>query len=334
MTNFRAYRIVETALGKYDRKIVEQNINNLPEGNVLIKVAYAGLNYKDALSSNGHKGITKEFPHTPGVDASGVVTQTNSILFQEGDQVLVTGYDLGMNTDGGFGEYIRVPAEWVVPLPATFDLRSAMILGTAGFTAALALYKMEMAGQTPEMGELVVTGATGGVGSMAISIFSKAGYDVIASSGKKSAYDYLKKLGAVRCEGRKFCNDEKKRPVARPKWAGGLDTVGGNTLTSLMASCGKNGSIAVCGLVGSPELNATVYPFLLNGINLIGVESAETPMEIRIKLWNKLSSIWKPEHLDEIATDISLDQLDKYIVKILVGKTQGRIIVKHGSLIE
>ena len=329
MTNFRAYQIVETSEGKFERKIVERNTNDLPEGEVLIKVAYAGLNYKDGLSSSGHKGITKEFPHTPGVDASGIVAESNSILFQEGDQVLVTGYDLGMNTDGGFGEYIRVPAGWVVPLPATFDLRSAMILGTAGFTAALALYKMEMAGQTPEMGELVVTGATGGVGSMAVSIFSKAGYDVIASSGKTDAYDYLKLLGAKSCESREYCNDEKKRPVARTKWAGGLDTVGGNTLTSLMAACGKNGSIAVCGLVGSPELNATVYPFLLNGINLIGVESAETQMETRIELWNKLSSIWKPEHLDKIVTDISLDELDEYILKILDGKTQGRAVVNH-----
>jgi len=329
MTNFRAYRIVETLEGKFERKIVERNTNDLPAGEVLIKVAYAGLNFKDGLSSSGHKGITKEFPHTPGVDASGIVAESNSILFQEGDQVLVTGYDLGMNTDGGFGEYIRVPVGWVVPLPATFDLRSAMILGTAGFTAALALYKMEMAGQTPEMGELIVTGATGGVGSMAVSIFSKAGYDVIASSGKTDAYDYLKLLGAKSCEGREYCNDEKKRPVARTKWAGGLDTVGGNTLTSLMAACGKNGSIAVCGLVGSPELNATVYPFLLNGINLIGVESAETKMETRIELWNKLSSIWKPEHLDKIVTDISLDELDEYILKILDGKTQGRAVVKH-----
>lgn len=330
MTNFKAYRIFETAEGNFERKIVERRTDDLPEGDVLIKVAYAGLNYKDGLSSSGHKGITKEFPHTPGVDASGFVEASSSIAFNEGDKVLVTGYDLGMNTDGGFGEYIRVPSAWVVPLPATFDLRSAMILGTAGFTAALALYKMEMAGQKPEMGELVVTGATGGVGSMAVSVFSKAGYDVIASSGKTASYDYLKMLGATRCEGRDYCNDGKKRPVARMKWAGGLDTVGGNTLTSLMAACGKNGSIAVCGLVGSPDFNATVYPFLLNGINLIGVESAETRMETRVELWNKLSSIWKPEHLDEIATDISLDQLDEYMLKILDGKTQGRVVVKHG----
>ncbi len=326
---FKAYRIFETENGDFERKIVERNTADLPDGEVLIQVKYAGLNFKDALSSSGHKGITRKFPHTPGVDASGIVVESNAPSFKEGDPVLVTGYDLGMNTDGGFGEYIRVPKGWVVPLPATFDLRSAMILGTAGFTAALALYKMEKAGQSPEMGPLVVTGATGGVGSMAVSIFSKAGYEVIASSGKTSSYEYLKKLGACRCEPREFCNDVEKRPVSRMKWAGGLDTVGGNTLATLMAACGKNGSIGVCGLVGSPKLETTVYPFLLNGVNLIGVESAETLMETRLELWNKLSSIWKPDQIDDIVTDITLDQLDDFIVKILDGNTQGRVVVEH-----
>lgn len=327
--NFKAYRIFEKEDGTFERKIVERHTDELPEGEVLIKVLYAGLNFKDGLSSSGHKGITKEFPHTPGVDASGVVAETSSSAFKAGDQVLVTGYDLGMNTDGGFGEYIRVPEAWVVQLPKEFDLRGAMILGTAGFTAALGLYKMEMAGQKPEMGSLVVTGATGGVGSMAISIFSKAGYSVIASSGKTEQYDYLKSLGATQCEGREFCNDEKKRPITRSKWAGGLDTVGGNTLATLMAGCGKNGSIAVCGLVASPKLETTVYPFLLNGVNLIGVESAETKMETRLELWRRLANEWKPTNLEEMAIDASLEELDGYIDKILRGKTRGRVVVKH-----
>ncbi|MBD80920.1 MAG: oxidoreductase [Crocinitomicaceae bacterium] len=326
---FRAYRIFEAADGKFERKIVERKTDDLPAGDVLIQVHYAGLNYKDGLSSSGHKGITKEFPHTPGLDASGVVVESNVPQFHTGDRVLVTGYDMGMNTDGGFGEYIRVPAGWVVPLPSAFNLRQAMIVGTAGFTASLALYKMEMAGQQPKMGELVVTGATGGVGSMAVAIFSKAGYDVVASTGKSEEYEYLKKLGAVRCEGREYCNDEKKRPISRSKWAGGLDTVGGNTLATLMAGCGKNGSIGVCGLVESPKLETTVYPFLLNGVNLIGVESAETPMETRLIIWDKLSTIWKPDNLEDMAIDTTLDQLDGYVVKILAGKTRGRVVVKH-----
>lgn len=329
MRKFKAYQITETPQGEFERNIVERSTEDLPQGEVLIQVHYAGLNYKDGLSSSGHKGITKEFPHTPGVDASGIVAHSTSPKFKEGQEVLVTGYDLGMNTDGGFGEYIRVPEGWVVPLPKGLTLHNSMILGTAGFTAALGLYKMEMAGQSPDKGELVVTGATGGVGSMAISVFSKAGYTVIASSGKTDEYDYLKSLGANRCEGREFCNDEKKRPITRMKWAGGLDTVGGNTLATLMAGCGKNGSIAVCGLVGSPKLEATVYPFLLNGVNLIGVESAETDMETRLMLWEKLATVWKPKKLEEIAIDITLNDLDGYIVKILKGGTRGRVVVKH-----
>lgn len=329
MKTFRAYRIFENSNGNFERKIVERSTNELPAGDVLIQVHYAGLNYKDGLSSSGHKGITKQFPHTPGLDASGIVVESKTSKFKKGDEVLVTGYDLGMNTDGGFGEYIRVPEGWVVPLPAAFSLHEAMVLGTAGFTAALALHKMEMAGQKPEMGEIVITGASGGVGSMAVSIFSKAGYDVVASSGKTAEYDYLKMLGAIRCEGREYCNDEKKRPIARSKWAGALDTVGANTLSTLMAACGKNGSIAVCGLVQSPKLESTVYPFLLNGINLIGVESAETKMDTRLVLWEKLSTSWKPGNLDKIAHDTDLEGLDEHVLKIIKGKTKGRVVVKH-----
>lgn len=326
---FQAYRIFEKEDGTFERKFVSQIIEDLPAGEVVIQVHFAAINYKDGLSASGHKGITKQYPHTPGIDASGIVAFSSSHKFREGDKVLVTGYDLGMNTDGGFGEFIRVPTDWVVPLPATFSLRQAMILGTGGFTSALALYKMELAGQTPEKGEIVITGATGGVGSMAVSIFSKAGYEVVASTGKVDQHDYLLSLGAKRCEGREYANDESKRPIIRTKWAGALDTVGGNTLRTLMAGCGKNGCIAVCGLVGSPKLEATVYPFLLNGINLIGVESAETEMSTRLHLWDKLSSIWKPEGIERMAKEIELKEIDTYIQKILEGNTRGRVVVRH-----
>jgi putative YhdH/YhfP family quinone oxidoreductase len=329
MTTFNAYRIFEHTNGDFERKIVERSVDELPEGDVVIQVHYAALNYKDALSSTGHKGITKAFPHTPGVDAAGYVAASSVRQFKEGDKVLVTGYDLGMNTDGGFGGYIRVPANWVVALPGGLDLRESMILGTAGFTASLALYKMEMAGQLPEKGEVVVTGASGGVGSMAVAIFSKAGYRVVASSGKNHEHDYLKHLGAARCEDRSYCNDPLKRPVSRTKWAGAVDTVGGNTLATLMAGCGKNGCIAVCGLVGSPQLEATVYPFLLNGVNLLGVESAETKMELRLKLWERLSSLWKPDMLEDIVVDTTLEGLDDFVLAILKGQTRGRVIVSH-----
>ena len=326
---FRAYSITENDSGKFERRIVERDLSELPEGEVLIQVHYAALNFKDGLSASGHKGITKEYPHTPGIDGSGIVAASTSPKFREGDRVLVTGYDLGMNTDGAFGEYMRVPDSWVVPLPSAFDLRQAMIMGTGAFTSALALYKMEMAGQKPEKGEIVITGATGGVGSMAVAVFSKAGYDVVASTGKVEAYDYLKELGAVRCEPREYTNDEKKRPISKTKWAGALDTVGGNTLATLMAGCGKNGCIAVCGLVASPNLETTVYPFLLNGVNLIGVESAETDMETRLKLWENLSSKWKPANLEDMVTDIQLEELDGYIDMILKGQTKGRVVINH-----
>ncbi len=326
---FQAYRIFEKDNGEFERKIITRDTSELPEGEVLIKVAYAGLNYKDALSASGHKGITREYPHTPGVDASGLVAESTDPRFEVGDEVLVTGYDLGMNTDGGFGQYIRVPADWVVPLPNNLNLKESMILGTAGFTAALALWKMENAGQSPAMGEIVITGATGGVGSMAVSIFSAAGYDVVASSGKADQEDYLKQLGAIRREDRAYTNDESGRPLLRTKWAGALDTVGGNTLSTLMKACDKNGSIAVCGLVSSHELNTTVYPFLLNGVNLIGVESAETPMATRKMLWDRLQSDWKPNQLEEVSNVLSLDQLDEQIELILKGKTRGRVVIEH-----
>lgn len=326
---FKAYRSFELEDGTFESKIVERDITELPEGDVLIKVAYAGLNFKDALSASGHKGITRQFPHTPGVDAAGYVAHSTDSKFKEGDAVLVTGYDLGMNTDGGFGQYIRVPAAWVVPLPKQLSLKEAMILGTAGFTASLALWKMEKAGQHPDMGEIVVTGASGGVGSMAISIFSTAGYQVVASSGKREEEDYLKALGAVRREDRSYTHDDSGRLLLKTKWAGAVDTVGGETLSTLMKACGKNGSIAVCGLVASHELHTTVYPFLLNGVNLIGVESAETPMEVRLQLWQKLEDQWKPKNLSAIGTFIRLEELSDHMALILQGKTRGRVVVEH-----
>ncbi len=314
---------------KFISEVKTRKIEDLPEGKVLIKVNFSSLNYKDALSANGNKGVSRYYPHTPGIDAAGIVEFSEVDRCQKGDEVIVTGYDLGMNTSGGFSQFIRVPEEWVVLKPAEISLSESMALGTAGLTAGLCVRKLLNHGIKPEMGKVFVTGATGGVGSMAVAIFSKAGYDVVASTGKSEEYEYLKKLGAVRCEGREYCNDEKKRPISRSKWAGGLDTVGGNTLATLMAGCGKNGSIGVCGLVESPKLETTVYPFLLNGVNLIGVESAETPMETRLIIWDKLSTIWKPDNLEDMAIDTTLDQLDGYVVKILAGKTRGRVVVKH-----
>lgn len=325
----KALIVKEIASNTFERNILEQKIEDLPNNEVLVKVHYSALNYKDALSATGNKGVTKKYPHTPGIDAAGKIISDKTNQFQEGEEVIVTSYDLGMNTAGGFGQYIRVPAAWVVPKPMNLTLAESMILGTAGFTAALALHKMERCGQHPEMGNILVTGASGGVGSMATAILAKAGYTVLASTGKIAAHDYLKKLGASKCVNRSFTNDESKRPLLRAKWAGAIDSVGGNTLATALKACGANGNVATCGLVASPKLTTTVFPFILNGVNLLGVESANCSMPLRLQIWEKLATIWKPDCLDLMATYCSLEELnEKYIDLILKGQTQGRVVVR------
>lgn len=327
-TTFRALVVREKEDGGFSRAIESKSISDLPEGEVLIKNRFAGLNYKDALSASGHKGISPTYPHTPGVDACGVVAHSASSEFKEGDEVIVTGYDLGMGTSGGFQEYVRVPSAWVVPKPADISLREAMVYGTAGFTAALSLHKMEKMGQRPDKGEVLVTGSTGGVGSMAVGILAKAGYEVIASTGKTAAYNHLKKLGASRIEDRAFANDESGRPLLRGRWAGAIDTVGGNTLATCVKACKRGGSIASCGLVATHELNMTVYPFLLNGVNILGVDSAETDMALRRALWDRLSNDWKIDDLTSYGSFVPLDDIVDQMDLILAGKTRGRVVVE------
>ncbi len=328
VNQFKAFVIRENENGNFSRSIEDKRIEELPEGEVLIQVKYAALNYKDALSSSGHKGITRNFPHTPGVDACGIVMSSESDDFKEGDAVIVTSYDFGMNTSGGFQEYIRVPAKWPVKLPEGMTLEESMVLGTGGFTAALSLFKMEQNGQEPSMGPILVTGSTGGVGSMAVSILALNGYEVIAASGKKEAHDYLRELGATEIISREETNDQSGRPLLRTKWAGAIDTVGDNTLATCIKACGRNGSVAVCGLVESEKLETTVYPFILNGVNVLGIETAETPRKIRLKIWELLSKKWKPKHLEDIKKIISLDELEEHIQLMLAGKSKGRVLVK------
>jgi putative YhdH/YhfP family quinone oxidoreductase len=324
---FRALWVEEDATGTFTRRIVERQLDDLPAGEVLVAVDYAALNYKDALSATGNKGVTRKYPHTPGIDGAGVVADSQSPQFKAGDKVLVTSYDLGMNTAGAFAQYIRVPAEWVIPLPPGMSTKEAMIIGTAGLTAGIGLYKMEKMGQRPEQGPLVVSGATGGVGSMAVGIMAKAGYEVIASTGKAEAADYLRSLGAAQVVDRAFIDDDSSRPLIRPKWAGGIDTVGGNTLATLLKGCQREGSIASCGLVSSPVLSTTVFPFILNGVNLLGIDSATFPAETRREIWNKLATDWRLPELDRLATVCSLPELDAHIDAILRGGVQGRVVV-------
>lgn len=329
MPTFRALRVHENQDGTFSRQIEERQTQDLPEGEVLVRVHYAGLNYKDALSATGNKGVTRRYPHTPGIDAAGVVAESQHEDLAEGDEVIVTSYDLGMNTDGGFAEYIRVPADWIVPKPKALSLKQSMILGTAGFTAGLGLYKMLQNGQAPEQGKILVTGATGGVGSMAVGILAKAGFEVIASTGKASAHDYLTALGASEIVSREAVQEDSKRPLLKPRWAGAIDTVGGNTLETVLKACKRHGSVAACGLVLSPKLNTSVFPFILNGINLLGIDSERCTMPVRRDIWDRLASDWRIPMLDEAGSLITLDELDEQIDRILKGKVRGRIVVEH-----
>lgn len=327
---FKAFRVQEDESGKFTRSIVDKKLEDLPEGEVLINIHYAALNFKDALSSTGNKGVTRNYPHTPGIDGAGIVVESKTPNFKVGDEVLVTSYDLGMNTDGAFAEYIRVPAGWVVPLPKGLSLKESMIIGTAGLTAGIGLHKMEMMGQQPGQGPIVVSGATGGVGSMAVGILAKAGYEVIASTGKDDVSEFLLGLGASEVVDREYVNDDSSRPLMKPLWAGAIDTVGGNTLATMIKGCKAGGSIASCGLVGSPNLSTTVFPFILNGINLLGLDSANYPMNDRLKVWNSLANAWRLPDLESIATTCGLHELDPHIDSMLKGGAKGRVVVEMG----
>ncbi len=318
--------LVKEENGKFLREITERTIGELPDGEVLIKVKYSSLNYKDALSATGNKGVTRRYPHTPGIDAGGMVAESKNSKFKEGDEVLVTGYDLGMNTSGGFGEYIRVPAEWIVRIPKNLSLKESMILGTAGLTAALALDRMEQVG-LDKNGEVLVTGASGGVGSMAIAIFSKQGYKMIAGTGKTEQENYLKAIGAVSLISREEINDASKKALLSGRWNGVVDTVGGNILATAIASTKQWGVVAVCGNAASVELHTTVFPFILRGVSLFGINSEKTPIELREKMWTKLANEWKPEKLDIMYEECSLQELNRKIDEILKGKIKGRILV-------
>ena len=328
---YRALVVREAADGTYARAIETLPFSNLPHHEVTIRVATAALNYKDALSANGHKGITKKYPHTPGVDAAGTVVHDESGTFTPGSPVICTSYDLGMNTAGGFAEFIRVPAHWVLPLPDRLSFDDAMVFGTAAYTAGLALYKLEMCGQNPGMGPIAVTGATGGVGSMAIALLAHAGYEVIAVTGTTNSHAYLHELGASTILDRAAANDPSERVLLRTQWAGAIDNVGGNTLATLLKACGRNGSVASVGLVDSPQLNTTVYPFILNGVNLLGVDSAETPRTLREEIWRRLATTWCFKLPPTAATFTSLDAIPAHIDAMLLGKTQGRIVARIQS---
>lgn len=326
MSLFRAFR-VEKEDGAFSRSVVERDDADLPPGDLLVEVRYSSLNYKDGLSAAGNPGVTRRFPHTPGIDAAGVVLESAAADFQAGDEVVAIGFDLGMNTPGGFGQRIRIPAGWAVHRPDGLSLEQSMILGTAGFTAALCVDKLEAAGMTPDGGPVLVTGATGGVGCVAVALLSQLGYAVHAVTGKEQQHGFLRDLGAAEILSREAAADGAGKPLLREHWGGAVDTVGGDILFNAVKSLKYGASVAACGLVASPNFAATVLPFILRHVNLLGVDSVELPLPRKKDIWGKLASRWKLDGLEALKQPLSLDTLSEGIDRILAGEMVGRGVV-------
>lgn len=325
--SFKAMVVSETADKKFGREISQRDLSDLPSGELMVQVKYSSLNYKDALSATGNKGVTRKYPHTPGIDAGGVVVDCSNRAFAVGDEVVVMGFDLGMNTPGGFGQYISVPSGWAVKLPQGLSLRDAMAYGTAGFTAALCVMRLMAYGLTKEQGEVLVTGATGGVGSIAVAILAKLGFHVVAATGKTKEKDFLIGLGARAIIPREEANDTSGRPLQKGRWAGAVDTVGGNILATAIKTAKYGGLVAACGNAMSADLAVSVYPFILRGVTLLGVDSVEIPMNARLRAWQKLAGEWKLDLSGDLISECSLEELSPKIDQILKGEIRGRVVV-------
>ena len=309
--------------------IEKRDISTLPDNDTLVKVKFSSLNYKDALSASGNKGVTRNYPHTPGIDAAGIIEETTSKNFQVGDEVIITGYDMGMNTFGGFGEYIRVPQEWIVKKPSNLSLSESMAFGTAGLTAGLCLRKLLLHGLKPDDGEVFVSGVTGGVGIISLMLFSKLGFDVTAITGKMDQEKLLKDLGAKTVLDRNDLDSDLISPLQKPIYAGGIDAVGGKILSNLICSTSQRAAIACCGMVGGLSLDTSIFPFILRGLSLFGIDSAESLLETKEEVWNNFATSWKLENIDENIKDISLNELPSEIDKILDGKQIGRVRIVY-----
>lgn len=320
--------VVYNADGHVSRCIEERPLDALPPGDLLVRVDYSSLNYKDALSANGNRGVTRHYPHTPGIDAVGSVVQSHDPAWQPGAPVIVSGYDLGMNTPGGYGRYIRVPASWAVPLPRELDPFQAMLLGTAGFTAALALHRLHAAGLTPGAGEVLVTGASGGVGTLAIALLAKLGHRVVAATGKPELASLFRELGATEIIARDDLTQDGHKALLRQRWSGALDTVGGPILAGVIKSMRAGGLVAACGNAASPELALTVYPFILRGVSLLGIDAATCPLELRRALWQQLAGPWRVELPASLVSVTDLAGLSVHIDRTLQGVQSGRVVVK------
>lgn len=328
MKTFRAW-IVRKEEQTVISRIEEKDMGQLSPGEVTIRICYSSLNYKDALAFKSGSNVVRTFPITPGIDMAGHVVQSTVPFLKEGDAVLATGYNLGVSHDGGFSEYARIPAEWVVPLPRGLNPREAMSYGTAGFTAAMSIYKLIRNGVFPESGPVIISGATGGVGSISIALLKKLGYDVTAGTGKTDEHDYLRQLGASTVIGREQMY-AGERVMIEEQWAGAIDPVGGTVLSYLLASVRYGGAVALSGMAGGGTLHSTVYPFILRGISLIGIDSVLCPKELRTELWELLSGNWKldPALLELICREISFVDLSNWTAKLLAGDIRGRLVVR------
>ncbi|MBK5461573.1 MULTISPECIES: NADPH:quinone oxidoreductase family protein [unclassified Peribacillus] len=321
--------VVDKQEDQFSVSIQGLTLDDLPQGEVLIRVHYSGVNYKDSLASIPNGNIVTNYPIVPGIDLAGVVVSSENPHFKEGDEVIATSYGIGVSQSGGYSEFARVPAEWIVPLPEGLTLKEAMVIGTAGFTAALSVLRLEENNLTPDQGSVLVTGATGGVGSFAVSILSKLGYSVEASTGKESEHGYLKEIGASTIVSREDVYNGKLRALGKQKWSGAVDPVGGEPLASVLSQIQYGGSVAVSGLTAGTNLPATVFPFILRGVNLLGIDSVNCPMDTRLKVWQRLATDFKLAHLEQlIQREITLKDLPDVLPTLLKGEARGRTIVK------
>ena len=327
MSTYKAFEVREEIEKKFVGAIVEKSALELAEGSVSIEVHYSSVNYKDALSASGSKAVTREYPHVPGIDAAGKVLASTDSNFAVGDEVVVTGYDLGMNTAGGFGQQVTVPGGWVTKLPVGLSLRDSMVLGTAGLTAGLCVNKLLINSIMPEAGKVLVTGATGGVGIIACALLVKLGFEVVASTGKLAETAKLMALGVSEVISREAFSEENPRPMLKEGYAAAVDVAGGTTLVNVIKSLSYGGSVAACGLVDSPALSATVLPFILRGVNLLGVDSVELPLAQKQQIWNLFANEWALTDIDSLAETIVLSELPAVLAKVLAGGAVGRYVL-------
>ncbi len=325
---FSCFLVEKDDAGNIRRGVNERSINDLPPGDVIVRVAYSSLNYKDALAAEGHPGVVRKLPHVPGIDAAGTVVETSDARFRTGQEVVVTGYELGAPRWGGWSELIRVPADWIVPLPSGLSLKETMVLGTAGFTAAQCVHAIVLNGVVPDDGEILVTGATGGVGCLALRLLAKLGYAVVAVTGKEKLKPKLYEWGAGRVLSREEAVSTSDKPLLSTFWAGAVDTVGGSTLATIIRETKPYGVVAACGLVGGTDLPLTVHPFILRGVTLAGIGSSLLPHDRRLEIWRKLSHEWRLDSLDELTTTLGLADLEPNIQRILKGEIIGRTVVE------